>query len=269
MTTYSRDGEVSKNWYTFKRWTDIGTETLPLDGAGNPTGRNTQLIRSSFRPSDDSTIFQFHIPSNAQIVVQFERTAKLLQSAYPNIAQDLESRALLIREGIMQHGIVDHKVFGRVFAYEVDGYGSINIMDDANIPSLLSLPLLGFIKSDNPIYLNTRKMILCKEGNPYYITGVHFHGIGGPHIGTRMAWPMSHIVEGRTLVHQNRESASTRVKELMTILKESTSGLGLMHESVGVDRLGSWTRPWFAWCNAEMGAFILEALELGYLDTVY
>jgi meiotically up-regulated gene 157 (Mug157) protein len=52
-------------------------------------------------------------------------------------------------------------------------------MDDANIPSLLALPILGFVPLSDKVYQNTRKMILEKSGNPYYLKGRGFKGIGG------------------------------------------------------------------------------------------
>jgi meiotically up-regulated gene 157 (Mug157) protein len=95
------------------------------------------------------------------------------------MAQMLEKRAQTITDGIWAHGVVNHKKFGRVFAYEVDGYGSQILMDDANVPSLLALPIMGFVEKTDPVYVATRKMLLRKDGNPYYLEGQAFHGIGG------------------------------------------------------------------------------------------
>jgi meiotically up-regulated gene 157 (Mug157) protein len=78
----------------------------------------------------------------------------------------------------------------------VDGFGNAYLIDDANVPSLLSLPYLGFCSPSDPIYLNTRRFVLSTE-NPYYFTsslGPLTGGIGGPHIGRGYIWPMSIIM---------------------------------------------------------------------------
>lgn len=177
----SSSGRFETNAYRFKRRTDQGTETLPLSGNGNPLNWGTGLVRSAFRPSDDATILGFYIPANAQMAVELQRTAEILAKATENtiLAEHLQKRAKKISNGVWEHGTVVHKKWGKVFAYEVDGYGSHILMDDANVPSLMALPILGFVDVNNEVYQNTRKMLLSKEGNPYYLEGRAFHGIGG------------------------------------------------------------------------------------------
>lgn len=181
--TFDSKGQYQDNEYTFSRQTDLGTETLNLAGLGNPLNHNTGLVRSAFRPSDDATIFGFFIPANAQMAVELHRTAQAVKAAKgpEELIKQLEHYSERITKGIWEHGVFEHKKFGKVFAYEVDGYGSALFMDDANLPSLLALPVLGFVDKDNEVYKNTRKMILSQEGNPYYLTGSAFKGIGGPH----------------------------------------------------------------------------------------
>lgn len=184
-------GKYRRNEYTFQRRTDLGTETLNLRGEGNPLNWGTGLVRSAFRPSDDATILGFFIPANAQMSVELKRTAALLTKAgKTTLAKTLEEWSQKIRDGVMEHGVVKHKKYGDVFAYEVDGYGSTILMDDANYPSLLALPLMGFCDVDDPIYQNTRKMLLDKGGNPYYLEGKAFKGIGGktPIVSQTMAY---------------------------------------------------------------------------------
>lgn len=173
-------GRFRRNQYTFKRQAWVGTETLNLDGVGNPLNNGTGLVRSAFRPSDDATILGYFIPANAMMAVELKRTAVILKAASEHeLAEKVELWSKQITDGIWEHGVIEHAKFGRVFAYEVDGYGSSILMDDANYPSLLALPLMGFVSADDPVYQNTRKMLLSRASNPYYMQGRDFQGIGG------------------------------------------------------------------------------------------
>ena len=241
MPTFDAEtGKFRRPEYTFRRTTNAGTETLSLGGVGNPLANGTGLIRSSFRPSDDATILQFLIPSNAQLSVELKRTSEILRAAgKKRLATKFMDRGKSIEKGIWEHGVVKHKIYGEVFAFEVDGFGSTVIMDDANIPSLLALPLLGFCEVDNEVYQNTRKMILDKAGNPYYLTGHAFAGIGGPHIGPQYAWPMSRLVEAMT------SQDDVEIMDALHAVK-NTSQLGLVHESINVERITDYTSKLFA-----------------------
>lgn len=181
--TFNAQNKFVKNQYTFQRETDTGTETLGLDGVGNPLNGETGLIRSAFRPSDDATTFGFFIPPNAMMAVQLQKTASIVKAAggHDDLATDLQKRGKALEQAVWDHGLVKHPKYGDVFAFEVDGYGSRLFMDDANVPSLLSLPILGFVDQNDSVYKNTRKMVLEKGGNPYYLIGSAFKGIGGPH----------------------------------------------------------------------------------------
>lgn len=181
LPTFDPESNVyHQNDYTFQRQTNIGTETLPLGGVGNPLNNGTGLVRSAFRPSDDATILGYFIAANAMMSTELMRAAKMLEKIDKKpLAAELKQWGTQLRNGVLEHGVVHHKKFGDVFAYEVDGFGSSILMDDANYPSLLAMPLMGFCEVDDPVYQNTRKMILSKQGNPYYLTGTQFKGIGG------------------------------------------------------------------------------------------
>ncbi|KAM3541441.1 hypothetical protein ARSEF1564_005668 [Beauveria bassiana] len=251
--TFNDDGDYIRNEYTFQRKTNTGTETLNLLGVGNPLNNGTGLVRSAFRPSDDATILGFFIPANAMMSVELGRAAAMLNKIGKDAAgAELDKWSKTIREGVMEHGVIEHKTFGKIFAYEVDGFGSSIIMDDANYPSLLALPLMGFVDVKDPIYQNTRKMLLSKKGNPYYLTGKKFKGIGGPHIGLKNAWPMSLLVQAQTSDDDDEITACVNM-----VLAASPKGL--VHESVDVNYIAQYTRSWFAWAN---GVFAVTILDL-------
>lgn len=248
-------GLFKRNEYTFTRETRAGTETLALNGNGHPLNAGTGLIRSAFRPSDDATILGFFIPANAMMATELQRTGAIIQkTGHKRTGDDLIKRGKDLEKAVWEHGVITHKTFGEVFAYEVDGYGGQILMDDANIPSLLSLPYLGFTTPDNPTYKNTRKMILQQKGNPYYLTSRDFSGIGGPHIGLENAWPMSVLVQAMT---------SDDDAEIMRCLEsvKNVSKLGLVHESVSVRNGREYTRSWFAWANSVFAQTVLDLAD--------
>ncbi|KAI9163765.1 hypothetical protein HJFPF1_05391 [Paramyrothecium foliicola] len=245
-------GQYDRNEYTFQRGTNTGTETLNLHGVGNPLNGGTGLVRSAFRPSDDATILGFFIPANAMMSAELNRTAAILRAAGKNaFAKEVDQWSEQLRDGVMEHGIVKHKVHGDVFAFEVDGYGSSILMDDANYPSLLALPVMGFCSANDPVYQNTRNMILSQQGNPYFLKGDVFKGIGGPHIGLRNAWPMSLLLQAQT------SDDDKEIQECLELVLDS-SRLGLIHESVNVNFLSQYTRSWFAWANGVFAQTILD-----------
>jgi meiotically up-regulated gene 157 (Mug157) protein len=156
-----------------------------------------------------------------------------------------------IDAAISQFGIVSHPVLGKIFAYEVDGYGSFYFMDDANIPSLLSLPYLGYCKANDPVYCNTRKAVLSRH-NPYYSEGTAGAGVGGPHVGAGHLWPMAIMMRAMT------SESEAEVIECLSTLKKTHASTGFMHETFWKDDATQFTRPWFAWANTLFGELILH-----------
>lgn len=254
-TINEETGEHNKEPYSFRRWTNLGSETHWNHGSGMPV-RYTGMARSWFRPSDDACVYQFFVPANAQMSVELKRVAEYYDTDAGKFAGKLGKQ---IGDAVWEHAVVDHPVFGKVFAYEVDGFGSHLFMDDANLPSLLSLPDLGFVSASDKTYQRTRQMVTSHQGNPYYIKGKYFEGIGGPHVGLRSAWPMSRIVAMRTT--DDLEEIRGHLKAAVT----STKGLGLVHESVNVDT-DQYSRPWFAWANSEFAKSIIDLEKRGLLE---
>ncbi|KAG4074558.1 hypothetical protein HA402_005623 [Bradysia odoriphaga] len=238
--------------FKFTRPTRTQTETTSLYGIGNPVKR-CGLIRSFFRPSDDSTILQYLIPSNALVVVGLNGVADMLDTVgrFPELSLKLRSLAAEVRTAIEKYGIVRHPELGQVYAYEVDCYGSHIFMDDANFPSLLSLPKFGFTTKDNEIYLNTRKYILSPEWNPYFFDGA-YSGVGSPHTGLLNVWHMAQAMQGMT------SNDEMEIYNILWLLRNSTSGTGFMHEGYNVNDPSVYSRRWFAWANTVFGDFILH-----------
>jgi meiotically up-regulated gene 157 (Mug157) protein len=254
MPTYGQDGEVLQSPYTFTRYTTRATETFANDGIGNPVANGTGLIRSGFRPSDDSTIFQLYIPSNMMLSAYLASSAKIMSKLNTgnsaSLAQQMSTLSSSLRDAIETHGTVNHFKHGKVYAFEVDGFGSSNIMDDANIPSLLSAPFLGY-RIDSETYANTRSLILSAS-NSYFMRGPVINAIGGPHQGPGMAWPMASIM--RILTTNNDDEITNELRQIVS----STDGLGLIHESINSFNVSHWTRQWFSWANGLFGQMILD-----------
>lgn len=236
--------------YHFQRTTSWATDGVPLGGYGYPV-KPVGLICSVFRPSDDATIWPFLIPSNFFAVVSLRQAAEMVLAFHKdaNLANALRTLATEVENALQKYAVVTHPQFGKVYAFEVNGFGSFNLMDDANVPSLLSLPYLGAIKPNDPVYINTRKMILSSE-NPFYFTGKAGKGIGSPHTGLDRIWPISLVIQGLT---SNNEA---EIKQCLQTLQQCHAGKGFMHESFHKDDPAKFTRSWFAWANTIFGEFI-------------
>ncbi|KAJ2714270.1 hypothetical protein H4R19_001818 [Coemansia spiralis] len=256
--TFADDSNSRLNNATVKflREATRPTETSFGGGRGNPV-RNTGMVRSLFRPSDDAVMLPFFVPGNAMLAVELERLAPVLQALGHGTAPGAERALVLaraIRAGISEHAIVDHPRHGRVFAFEVDGYGGRMLMDDANVPSLLALPYLGYVDASDTVYQNTRRMVLSGD-NPWHFGGSQIQGVGSPHTGFLRVWPMA--IAMRALTSSDRAEIQAAVQ----MLARTTAGLGLMHESVSTTDPAVYSRPWFAWCNGIVAELIIYTVQ--------
>ncbi len=237
--------------YRFQRMSPRPTETLAGNGYGQPAAR-CGLSKSPFRPSDDAALLPFLVPANAMAVACLKRLAALWTAlGHPEDAAGASALAAEIDAAIRAHAVVTHPQFGEIFAYEVDGFGSHYLMDDGNVPSLLSLPYLGYCRADDPVYVNTRAFVLS-PANPYYASGAAGSGVGSPHTGLGTIWPMSLMMQGLT------SSSDTEVRACLQTLRDTDAGTGFMHESFWKDDAADYSRPWFAWANTLFGELILR-----------
>lgn len=246
--------------YRFTRKTDRSTDTLNNNGLGapvNPVG----LIVSCFRPSDDATTLQFLVPSNLFAVTSLRKAAEILSVVNKDeeLAAKCTALADEVENAIKKYAVVDHPEFGKIYAFEVDGFGNALLMDDANVPSLLALPYLGDVDVDDPVYRNTRRFV-WSTSNPYFFKGKAAEGIGGPHVGYDMIWPMSIMMKAFT------STDDAEIKQCIETLMTTHNGTGFMHESFHKDNPSNFTRDWFAWQNTLFGELILKLVNDGKLD---
>jgi meiotically up-regulated gene 157 (Mug157) protein len=252
QTFREQQRKTGRGPYHFQRRTEIPSDTLMLDGYGNPA-RPVGMIFSMFRPSDDATIFPLLISSNFFAIVSLRQVAEMLEEISHDADTAAQCRALAdeVEHALREYGVIDRPKAGRVYAYEVDGYGNSYSMDDGNVPDLLSLPYIGAVKADDPLYHNTRQWILS-DGNPYYFKGTAAEGLGGPHSGLNMIWPLGIIVQALT------STDDKEVQQCLATLQRTHAGTGFMHESFDKDDSKKFTRPWFAWANTIFGELILK-----------
>jgi len=246
--------------YSFLRVTDRALDTLNNGGLGAPV-KPVGLIVSSFRPSDDATTLQFLVPSNFFAVTSLRKAAEILTSVNKNtaLANECKSLASEVEAALKEHAVYNHPKYGQIYAFEVDGFGNHFLMDDANVPSLLAMPYLGDMDVNDPIYQNTRKYV-WSEDNPYFFKGKAGEGIGGPHIGYDMIWPMSIMMKAFT----SRDDKE--IRDCIVMLMNTDAGTGFMHESFHKDDPANFTRAWFAWQNTLFGELILKLVNEGKVD---
>ena len=243
-TFVKEQNHTENSTYYFRRTDCPETDTMPCDGKGNPTVY-TGMTWSGFRPSDDSCVYNYLIPANMMCYVAMNKAATLLLKGYND--EEYASKALKlakeVKNGIEKYGTYNHPVYGKIFAYETDGIGNYHLMDDANSPSLLSAPYLGYCDVNDEIYQNTRRFILSQD-NPFYFIGKVAKGIGSPHTGKDMIWHISLTMQILTSTDKNEKAACLKM------LSETHADTNFMHESFNKDNATDFTRPWFAWANS-------------------
>ncbi len=244
-----------KGPYHFQRRTEVASDTAPNGGYGNPV-KPVGLICSIFRPSDDATIYPFLIPSNYFAVTGLKQMAEMYRAIGNDntSATDCETLATEVNDALQKYATAQHPVYGKVLAYEVDGYGNQLFMDDANVPSLLAMPYLGTLSADDVVYQNTRRMVLSSD-NPYFFKGKAAEGIGGPHVGLNYIWPMSIIMRALT------STDKAEIAKCIQWLKSTHADTGFMHESFNKDDASDFTRKWFAWANTLFGELMIKVYK--------
>lgn len=253
LETFSaQQRKTSRGPYHFQRKAETPYDTLSEDGFGN-LARPIGLIHSGFRPSDDSCIYPLNIPGNFFAVRTLDRIEEMLtEIAHDSTAASQVSRLRVeIKSALDAHAHTRHPAAGEIWAYEIDGFGNALCMDDANVPSLLGMPYLETCTENDATYLATRRFVLS-EANPCFFRGTAAEGIGGPHIGQDMIWPMAIVIRALTTNDDSEQ------RQCLAWLKSTHAGTGFMHESFNKDDPAKFTRAWFAWTNGLFGDLILD-----------
>ncbi|WP_206245227.1 glycoside hydrolase family 125 protein [Novosphingobium terrae] len=238
--------------YAFRRPDGNATETLMLFGYG-AASRKVGLIHSMFRPSDDACTFPFLIPANLFAASALKGLAKVAAEARGDtaLARDAMALSLELDRALLDYGQMAGPDGNPVWAYEVDGFGNGFFMDDANVPGLSSLAYLGAVPRNDPLFRRTEALAWSSR-DPYFFKGAAYEGIGGPHAGLGMIWPMSMIIRALS------SDSPAEILGLLRSLKATHAGTGFIHESFQQDNPGEFTRSWFAWANSLFGELIID-----------
>ncbi len=238
--------------YHFQREATTPTETLALDGYGFPA-RPVGLIYSMFRPSDDACRYPLFVPGNWFAVVSLHQLAQMSRALHHDerFAGECDALAREIETALSKYALMRDERGATFWAYEVDGYGNQFFMDDANVPGLLSLPYLSCCARDDARYRRTRALA-WSDRNPWFFQGKVAQGIGGPHEGSAMIWPMSIMVRALT------SDDDAEIRQCLNWLKSTDAGTGFMHEAFDQDDPSHFTRAWFAWANSLFGELIVD-----------
>lgn len=244
--------------YTFERDDCVPSDTLPNSGKGSPVAP-TGMTWSGFRPSDDACQYGYLLPSNIMAVVAMECAAEWADTFYHDAALADRCRALSseIREGIRRFGLAQHPEFGEIYCYETDGLGHQLLMDDANAPSLLSLPYLGFCDASDARYQRTRRFVLS-TANPFYHEGCAATGVGSPHTPDGFVWHIGIIMQALTSTSRDEITAC------LHMLASTHAGTFRMHEAFDPNNPSDFTRPWFAWANTLLASLMIKLMDEGF-----
>lgn len=240
--------------YRFFRDTNWLTDTIHNNGMGEPVVP-TGMTWSGFRPSDDGCNYGYYIPSEMFAVTVLGYAAEMLGEKNP-LTAEIKALRKEIDDGIKQYGIIDYKNFGKVYACEVNGLGDYTFMDDANIPSLISAPYIGYLKADDELYLNTRRLLLSKE-NKFYYEGTAAKGIGSPHTKPGFIWHIALSMQGLT------STDKAEIKQILDTMTATDGNTGFMHEGFDSNDPSKFTRPWFTWSNSLFCEFVEKCIEDG------
>ncbi len=239
--------------YFFRRPNTASNDTLPHQGYGSPVAV-TGLIWDGFRPSDNRCEYGYHIPANLL-------AKTVLTSLLPYIPENRQALAIRVKtlvaaisQGITEYGIQTLPSGERGFAYEVDGLGHACFMDDANVPSLLSLPFLGALSAEDPLYIATKSFVLSMQ-NPYFYKGSVLQGIGSEHTPPRYVWPIAVAMEGLVA------TADSIKQDKLALIAATTGDTGQCHEGVHQDDSRQYTRTWFSWANMTFCQLALDVIQ--------
>ena len=226
-----------------------------VDGKGRPVAY-TGMIWSGFRPSDDACYYNFLIPSNMMAVVALSDLSDIERDVYHNLIKAHAAKSLRdeVQRGIQTYGLVFTPNYGYIYAYEVDGLGNAILTDDANIPSLLSAPYLGYVRPDDKFYQATRRFLLSAD-NPTFYTGSVARGIGSQHTADHWIWPLALIMQGMTSTSQSER------QDVVNELLASDPGDHLLHESFDPNDPTKYTRPDFGWPNALFSEYMMTSFN--------
>jgi len=238
--------------YSFSREHSMTVGLAQFYGKGAPT-KYTGLIHSIFRPSDDGTLLPYLVPSNIFAYVSLEQLSELytINGKDTDFSDACMSFSNQVKLAVEKHAIKEHVDFGKIYSYEVDGFGNNLFMDDANVPSLMSLAYIGGHSPKDRIYKNTRKFLIS-DSNPWFLRGKAAEGQSSPHTGRENIWPMGIILRGITSEDENE------IKMCLRMLKKTHADTGFMHESFHKDDAYNFSRSWFAWANTLFGEFVIK-----------
>ncbi|RZL06515.1 MAG: glycoside hydrolase family 125 protein [Hymenobacter sp.] len=241
--------------YHYQRPALSAADTQPLGGYGYPA-RPVGLLASAFRPSREAARLPFVVAANFFAVITLRQAFLMLADiAHDNpAAQECLALSDEIAVALRQHAVVTHPEFGPVYAYEVDGYGSHSLLDDASVPCLLALPYLGAAPLNEPTYQNTRRLALSPT-NPFSYKGSAGEGIGSPRTGPDMIWPLSVAVRGLT------STDDAEIRACVRQLRAAHAGTGYLPESFHKNDPATCTNARFAKANALFGEFLWKVYQ--------